>query len=202
MIWHEYRLGNVASKTTEPLTPWETEKGLVQIDGNTLTLPVMLGDRLMGYVFHGHGRMVLDTIIETQEGAVGRRVEERTDHSFIMLGGTEAVQSNLSPAIQEDFSALGYVKQQEFAAKAEDLLSRLHGGRLGLRGCGFSNVGDGLVFAFQKETNRLDILLAQGEKIVYKTRGTIFISNGNKTVLKGSDGLVCISNGRSVIVRR
>jgi hypothetical protein len=202
MIWHEYRLGNVVSKTTEPLTLWETAKGLVQIDRNTLTLPVMLGDRLRGYVFHGHGRLVLDMIIETEEGAVGRPVEERADHPFIMLGGTEAVQSSLGLASQEDFSALGYVNQQEFAAKAEDLLRRLHGRSLGLCGCGFSDVGDGLVFAFQKETNRLDILLAKGEKIVYKTRGTVFASNGNKTFLEGSEGLVCISNGRSVIVKQ
>jgi hypothetical protein len=202
MIWHEYRLGNTTSKTTRPLTLWGTAKGLVQIDENALTLPVMLGDRLHGYLFHGHGKLVLDMIIETEEGAIGRPVEERTDQPFIMLGGTETVQSSLCPASEEDFSALGYVKQQEFAAKAEDLLSRLHGRSLRLRDCGFSNVGDGLVFAFQKETNELDILLAKGEKIVYKTRGTVFISNGEKAVLKGSDGLVCVSNGRSVILRQ
>jgi hypothetical protein len=201
MIWHEYRLGDTISKATEPLTLWETAKGLVQIDKNTLTIPVMLGDRLEGYVFHGHGRLILDMIIETERGAIGRPIEERIDQPFIMLGETETVQSNLAPASPEDFSVLGYMKQQEFIDKVEDLLDNFHGRSLRIGDCGFSDVEEGVVFAFQKGAFNLDILLAKRDKIVYKTRGTVFVSNGEKAVLKSSDGLVCVSNGRSVIVR-
>jgi hypothetical protein len=177
-------------------------KGFVEIDKNALTLPVMLGDSLRGYIFHGNGKLVLDMIIETGEGAIGRPVENRTDHPFMMLGRTEAVRSSLSPASQEDFSGFGYAKQQDFVAKAEDLLNRFHGRTLGIRGCRFSSARDGVAFAFQKETNEADILFAEGEKIVYKTRGTVFVSDGNKAVLKGSHAFVCISNGKSLFVRR
>jgi hypothetical protein len=162
----------------------------------------MLGDRQKGCVFHGHDKLVLDMIIEIEEGAIGRPIENRTDRPFMMLGGTEAVQRNLDPASQEDFTVMGYAKQQEFVAKAEDLLDRFHGRSLGLSGREFSSVGHGLVFSFQEEINGLDILLVKGEKIVYKTRGTAFVSDGSKAVLKGSDGIVCVSNGRSVIVKQ
>jgi len=202
MIWHEHCLGNTISKITAPLRLWEAAKGLVQIDKNTLTLPVMLDDRLDGYVFHGHGRLILDMIIETEQGAIGRPIEERIDQPFIMLGDTETVQSSLVPPSPEDFSALGYVKPQEFADKAEDLLSNFHGKSLRIGDCRFSQFEDGVVFAFQKEAFKFNILLAKREKIVYKTRGTVFVLNGEKAVLKSSDGLVCISNGRSFIVRQ
>jgi hypothetical protein len=194
-------LGNTISKTTAPLTLWKTAKGLVEVDRNALVLPVMLGDRLKGYIFQGNGRLVLDMIIETEEGAIGRPVENRTGYPFMMLGRIEVVHDGVCQASQEDLAGLGYTRQQEFVSEAEDLLDRFHGRSLGLRSCGFSSASDGAVFAFQKGTDDLDILMTEGEKIVYKAEGTVFISNENKVVLKDPNGLVCISNGKSVIVK-
>ena len=189
------------SKTTSPLTLWKTTKGYVEVDKNTLALPIMLRDSLKGYVFHGCGRLVLDMIIETEQGAVGRPVESRTVNPFMMIGGEyETIRDSLHQASQEDLIEFGYSKQQEFVSRAGDLLDRFRRS-LGPHGFGFSNAGNGAVFAFQEETNGLDILFAAGEKMVYKTNATVFITNGNKAVLKNPDGLVCVSNGKSTIVK-
>lgn len=200
MIWQNYHASDTVLKAAEPVRLWETERGIVEIDKDTLAIPVMLGDRPEGYVFHGHSRLVLDMIVETEEGAVGKPVEKEIGRPFLMIGNTESIQHRLSPAAHEDLSHLGYTKQQEFATKAEDLLNRFSGREAGTHLC--SHSGNGLIFVFQNEADRLDILLAKGAKIVYKAMGTVFLSNGDRTVIKGPDGFVCVSAGKSVIIKR
>lgn len=199
MMWHRYYLDKTISKTTEPLRLWETEKGIVETGRNTLAIPIMLNDSLEGYVYHGHGKLVLDTVIETERGAVGRPVEKEINQPFLMLGNTEKTQQRLIPASQEDLSEMGYTKQEEFISGAEDLLNRFsRGGRV--RKCRHSD--DGSVFAFQNEANKLDLLIAKGAKFVYKAMNTVFISNRGRVVLKSPSEVVCISNGKSVIIKR
>jgi hypothetical protein len=197
MTWQTYRLGSTVLKAAEPLRLWETEKGLVQTSKDTLAIPVVQDDSVEGYVLHGHGKLVLDMIVDTDEGAVGRSVEKEINLPFLMLGNTEKIRHCLKPAGQEDFSEMGYVKQEEFLAKAEDLLNRFSRGR---RIHDSRCRSEGSVFAFQNKAEKLDILVAKGAELAYRTLGTVFVSNGDKAVLK-NPGVVCISNGKSIIVK-
>jgi hypothetical protein len=198
-MWHSYYLGETISKATEPLRLLETERGIVEIDKGTLAIPVMLNGSLKGYVYHGHGKLVLDTVMETERGAVGRPVEKEINQPFLMLGSTERAQQRLGPTSQEDLSEMGYTKQEEFLSSAEDLLDRFS--RRGtVHEC--RRYSDGSVFAFQNEANKLDFLIANGARLVYKAMDTVFVSNRRRVVLKNLDGVVCVTNGRSVIVKR
>jgi hypothetical protein len=194
-----YYLGETISKTTEPSRLLETEKGIVETARNTLAIPVMLNGSLEGYVYHGRGKLVLDTVIETEQGAVGRPVEKEIIKPFLMLGNTEKAQQQLSPESQENLSEMHYTEQQEFISSAEDLLNKFSRGRRVLE-CRRSS--DGSVFAFQNEASKLDFLIAKGEKLVYKAMNTVFLSNRGRVVLKSSDGFICTNNGKSVIVKR
>jgi hypothetical protein len=199
MIWHSYYLGETILKATEPLRLLETERGIVEIEGKTLAIPVMLNGSLEGYVYHGRGKLVLDTVVETEQGAVGRPVEKGISQSFLMLGNTGRVHQRLSPASQEDLSGVSYTKQEEFISSAENLLNKFS--REGkMHRCRHSS--DGSVFVFQNEANELDFLLAVGGELVYKTMDTIFISNRRRVILKDPSEVVCVSNGRSVVVKR
>jgi hypothetical protein len=199
MSWHKHYLGQTISKTTEPSRLLETEKGIVETARNALAIPVMLNGSLEGYVYHGNGKLVLDTVIETEQDAVGRPVEKEINKPFLMLGNTEKAKQQLSPANQENLSEMGYAKQEEFISSAEDLLNRFSRGG-SINECRHSS--DGLVFAFQNEVSKLDFLIAKGEKLVYKAMNTVFLSNRGRVVLKNSDGFICINNGKSVIVKR
>jgi len=197
MTWQTYRLGGTVSKAIEPLKLWETEKGIVHIDKNTLAVPVMQNGYLEGYILHGHGKLTLDMIVDTEQGAIGRSIEKQIDQPFLMLGNTENTQHHLDPATQDDLAEMGYTKQEEFLAKAQHLLNRFSNGRTQSSRC----CGEGSVFAFQNEAEKLDILVAKGAKLVYKTPGTIFVSNSDKAVLKSPMEFVCISNGKSIILK-
>jgi len=199
MIWHSYNLGETILKTTESLKLLETEKAIVEISGNTLAIPVMLNNSLEGYVYHGDGKLVLDTIVETEQGAVGRPVEEEINRPFLMLGNAEGARQQLRPASQKDLSERGYTEQGEFILSAEGLLNSFS--RRG-RTHNCRHHGDGSVFAFQNETNKLDFLIVNGEKFVYKTTDSIFVSNRDRVIFKNSIGVVCINNGKSIIVKK
>ncbi len=201
MMWQNYQLGNTVSKTSEAVTLWQMEKGIVEISKNTLAVPIELDDKERGYVFHGNGKFLLDSIVETEEGAIGKPVEKELSELFLMLGDTEEIQKHLTEASEEDFAKMGYQNQQEFADRAEDLCGQFFK-KKGVHNYQCFDEHRGFIFAFQNQTSKLDILIAKGSKLVYKAMDIVFVSNENKVVLKSPSEVVCTSNGKSVIIKK
>lgn len=201
MIWQNYHLGNTISKTSEAMTLWQTEKGVIEIGKNTLVIPIKLDDRESGYIFHGNGKLLVDTIVETEEGAIGKPVEKELNDPFLMLGDTEEIQKYLTKTSEEDFAKVGCQNQQEFADRAEDLCDQFFKKR-GVHNDQCFDEHRGFIFAFQNQTSKLDILVAKDSKLVYKAMKMVFVSNENKVVLKSPSEVVCLSNGKSVIVKK
>jgi len=199
MIWRDYQLGDTISKTSENITLWQTEKGIIKIGKETLALPIELNDQRKGYIFHGHGKLVLDTIVETEKGAIGKSVEKEINDPFLMLGDTKEPQQSLTTATDEDLAERGYENRREFVTKAEDLLDQFLKDRMHRRRC--SDEDYGFIFAFLNQRDQLDILVAKDSKLVYKAMDIVFVSNRNNVVLKSSSGVVCTNNGKSVIIK-
>jgi len=201
MLWQNYQLDNTILRTTEALTLWRMEEGIVEVGKDTLALPIKLDDQRKGYVFHGHGKLLLDTIVETDKGAIGTPVEKEINEPFLMLGNSEEIQQRLDSATQEDLTKMGYKSDQEFKSKAENLFDQFLGkGRIrSLQCCGNDH---GFVFAFPNEARRLDILIAKGSKLVYKALDKVFVSNKHKVVLKTPTEVILSHNRRSFIVKR
>jgi len=200
-MWQNYQLDNTVSKTSEAVTLWQMEKGIVEISKNTLAVPIELDDKERGYVFHGNGKFLLDSIVETEEGAIGKPVEKELSELFLMLGDTEEIQKHLTEASEEDFAKMGYQNQQEFADRAEDLCGQFFK-KKGVHNYQCFDEHRGFIFAFQNQTSKLDILIAKGSKLVYKAMDIVFVSNENKVVLKSPSEVVCTSNGKSVIIKK
>jgi len=200
MTWKEYKLDDTISKSTEIIRLWQTETGILEIDKNTLATPIMLNDKRKGYVFHGQGKLLIDTIVETEEGAIGKSLENMLNEPFLMLGVTEDLQKNLTKATEEDLTRKGYKNSQELLDKAESLCNLFFERKLNSHENTFE--GRGLVFAFPNENNKLDLLVAKDSKIVYKGTKLVFVSKGNKVVLKIPGEVICTSNGRSVTIKK
>jgi hypothetical protein len=202
MIRENYQLDTTALKTTETMTLWRTEKGTVEIGKNTLAIPIKLDDQQKGYIFHGHGKLLLDTIVETQEGAVGKPVESELNESFLMLGDTEEIQQHFSTATKEDLTKTGYQSEKEFLNKAETLFDQFFG-KMRMHNhqcCGNNN---GVIFAFPNEAGKLDVLIANGSKLVYKAMNQVFVSNDGKVVLKTpTEVIVSGDNRKSLVIEK
>ena len=201
MIWRHHQLGTTISKMTESARLWESERGIVEIDKSTLVIPIMLDNEERGYIFRGHGKLLLDTIVETEEGAIGKPVEKELTQAFLMLGDLGETRQYLSEAHKEDLAETGYETQQEFVEAAESLFTRFFRSGTTRDRHHFSK-HQGHIFAFQNKNDRLDMLVANGSKLVYTAKDLVFVSNRNKVVLKSPDEVVCSNNGKSVIINK
>jgi hypothetical protein len=200
MIWEKYKLDDTVSRATEDIRLWQAKKGIIEISRNTLAVPIMLDDEQKGYVFHGQGKLLIDAIAETKEGAVGKPVEKELIEPFLMLGDTEIIRKRLAETREDNFEKMGYESQQEFIDKAEDLFDRFFGETV--HSYEDFDENHGLIFAFQNGTSKFDILVADGSKLVYKTTGLVFVSNEDKIVLKSPSEVVVSDNGKSVIIKK
>jgi len=198
MICQQYQLDDKILKTTDPLRLWQSEKGLVEIDKGALAVGIKLDEELKGYVFHGHGRLVLDTIVETKDGAIGKPVEKEITEPLLMLGATEETQRHLTTATDENLTEKGYGNQKEVAANAEKLFDGFFGkGRIYTGGC--CGESRGTVFAFADKTHEPEILVANDAKIVYRAPNMVFVSDGNKVLMKRPDHTI-LTNDRGSFV--
>jgi hypothetical protein len=201
MIWQNYELDDRVLKANEGIKLWQTERGVVEIDKDALLVAVRAGDRVRGYIFHGRGRLLLDTIVETEEGAFGKPVERKLNEPFLMLGGIEGTELHLGAASDEDLARMSYRNGKEFTTKVDDLFYRVLRRRriFGFQCCGKS---EDLVFAFLNKIGNLDFLVAKGVKVVYKALNMVFLSNETNLVLKSPEQTVLSNNGKLCIVKR
>jgi len=183
MILQHYELDDTVMRTTESEVLLKNEKSLVEVDKGTLAVAVKSEGQPRGFVFQGKGKLVLDTIVETDEGAIGEPIERDLDKPFLVLGYTAKSGGSLAVAAKEDLEKAGYTDPKLFLEKAGSVLDRF-GGRGKINDCGCSSEGGNLVFAFQNEMGRLDLLVVSRSRLVYKASGVVFVADGDKTILK------------------
>ncbi len=202
MIGIDFQLGNEILRTTQSTTLWRNEKGVVEIAEDVPVVEVGFDGKRCGYVFRGKGRLRVDTIAETAQGAVGKPIDKEISEPFLMLGDPEGIQDSLKLADDEDLARLEIESPQVFLSEAEDLLDKFLQGSSNGHRRRFNNERGSFIFAFQDERGRLDLLVGKGAKLVYTAADKVFVSKGNKVVLT-SDGEVVISRpGKSVIVSK
>jgi hypothetical protein len=194
MRGHEYHLGNGVMKTKDSLILHKSEKAAVEIEKETLAIPIEEGSRNVGYIFHGQGKMLVDAIVETEKGAVGRSITQKLDAPFLMLGDVEAISKQLVAVGPED-SADRRISEREFRDKAERLLDRFFQGQ---HHGGIEH--EGIIFASLDSDERLDVLLLEGSRIIYKSKNVSFVSTADKSILEDAGTVVVSRAGRSVFV--
>jgi hypothetical protein len=199
MTWTRLQIGSMVLKTTEAMTLAKTHRSLVEIAKDSLAVGIEAGGRHEGYVFHGHGKMLLDMIIETEEGALGSSVEKETNDLYLMLGDTSQLQSCLISATNDDLLKMGHKDRQEFQTKARVIVNQF-AGETGVEGFQCSGRFDGIEFAFPRGSGKFDVLLAEKSKLVYRASSVLFVSDLNDAVLKNGELIAVSGQGRSCIV--
>lgn len=201
MTWHDYQLDKTVLKASEDATLWQTDRGLVKISRNTLAVPIRIENQRKGYVFHGWGKLMLDAIVETGEGAAGRSVDKKLNKPFLVLGAQEELGQRFGPIVEEDLRNVGYEHDQQFIAVAQATCDEFFDRRI-RRGRGHFSVDKGLVFAFPSDTSKMEVLLAKDSKLVYKKTGFVFVSSHGNSILKSRGMVVLSRGGRSCVVNR
>lgn len=197
MRFSRYRLGETSLKTVEDITLLQNERCLVKVFKDTLCLPILVDEETVGYVFHGTGQLMIDSIVETKRGAVGKPTVKDLKKPFIMLGNMEKIKGNLASADSTDLNKFGYKGIESFVEIADRLCERLlckgtH--RLP------KDVKDTMIFAFADSKDEFDMLVSKGDSLVYTSREKVFVSKGDKNVLKVPEQFVVTKRGKTVII--
>ena len=197
MKYLNYKLSNDPLKIVEDTTLLKNERCVVDALEGSLALPILIDEKVQGYVFHGTGKLVVDSIIETTKGAVGRPTVKDLKYPFMMLGGTEEIKDNLGDADTSDLQNAGYESVDAFIEHAEELCGRL----LKERHCHVDFDGkDSRLFAFLNEEGKLDILVSKNDKLVYKSEKKVYLSKGSKSVLKRPNEIIVSKKGKTVVI--
>jgi len=198
MRWHDYELDSEIFKSNEDLTLCRSEKVLVETNKGALVVAIKNKERKAGYVFVGHGRLLVDAIVETERGAFGKTIDRELNEPFLMLGNKEEIGQSLSPAGSDDLARIG-LKHEEFLEKGQNLLDSLSKKRTD---CALdcSSEFKGSVFAFPANEGGLDSLIVKDSKLVYAAKDMVFLSNRDKSILTNSGQVVFSSDGRSICV--
>jgi hypothetical protein len=182
-MWEDYEVSGAVFKIKESVTLCKTDQGFVEVDKDTLAVPIKRGERQEGYVFHGHGKLVLDAIVETESGAVGEPIEKELSSPFLMLGETEQIQQRMDEASGDDLTQKGYQNASEFIDNAKSFLEKsLTKGRI--------------------HRGRSDVLILTGSNLIYKSRSMVFISRKDKSILKSPEHVVMSHNGKCILIGR
>jgi hypothetical protein len=150
-----------------------------------------------GYVFHGKGKLLIDSIIETCRGAVGKSTERDLNEPFLMLGGAKELSDSMSPANASDISRLGYESEQAFVERGDVVCKRFF--RKQSRHSRWNlNTEDSRLFAFMHDENRHDLLISKKEKLLYVADGETYVFKGDKGVLTRHGEVVVSKKGQTV----
>lgn len=200
MMWKNYELDDTVLELDENLTVCRSDRVLVSSNKGTLAVAVKCEERREGLVFLGHGRLVVDAIVETEEGALGKPIDRELSWPFLMLGDIGETLQHFRQVGKEDLARNG-VKVEEVFREAQNLIDRFSG-RRAICGCGCHDKGEGLVFAFVTDEDRLDVLVLNGSRLVFRSKDTSFVSRGNHSVLTNAGQVVVANDTKSVIVEK
>ena len=191
-----YELNNVILKATDPFTLFRSDKASIELSRELLAVSIKIADQRAGYVFCGRGKLLVDAIVETEEGAFGKSIQRTLIEPFLMIGNTEDVSKHFASANPEDIKSLG-TDETVFLDKAQELLNRFSRGK-NVHRHRSSNACH--IFAFPDVEDRLDILLLKNSKLVYAAKDMSFVSSGNRSVLRSSGQVVVCDHGRSIVL--
>jgi hypothetical protein len=192
-----YRLGDKPLKTVEDATLFKNDRCIVTAHKDTLALPIVIDEETEGYVFHGAGKLLLDAVIETSRGAIGKPIDRDLKELFLMFGGAKEIKESLDYADSSDLFKLGYENPEAFSERAEELCRSLFKGksmRLDL------DEKEACIFAFQNLNAKPDILVSKGDKLVYTSRRSVYVFKGDKGVLKRPGEVVVSKEGKTIVI--
>ncbi|MFW9832294.1 MAG: hypothetical protein ACFFD8_11025, partial [Candidatus Thorarchaeota archaeon] len=118
-------VGALAGKVTEPTDISRSEKALLSVNEGSLYFPIFFHNEEIGGVFIGAGQVLIDAIIETNRGAIGKSHEFFWNGSLLLLtvDGKWSPPS-INPVSHKDLSVFQIASVDEAQKRAQEIFLR------------------------------------------------------------------------------
>lgn len=193
-----YELCSIVLKAAEAFTLHHSDKASIEIGNDALAVPIKLREEEVGYVFLGQGRLLVDAIVETEEGAFGKPVQRVLDEPFLMLGDAEQISQHFSRVSSDELKRTA-TNEKAIFSRAQEFLDRFSS-RNSVNGPEHACSRKSWVFAFSNGDSAMDFLVTEDSRLVYTTKDMSFISKGEKSILHTSGQVVLSKQGRPFVV--
>lgn len=194
------RVGEAVFRLEESFTLFRNDKCIVKIYDGAIVIPLYFNGENVGYFFHGEGTFLLDAVIETPRGALGKPIEREIETPFIMVASTskiKEIREKLREAEDENLAQKGYADAREVVETAKELCNTMFRKS---RFCKHPEL-QSYVFGFQrKDTERPDMLVAKGDKLVYIRGENIFAFKRGKSIMIKPKQAGIAKNGKIIAV--
>lgn len=198
MRLRNYKLGSTPLKIIEDTTMLKTDKCVITAHKDMLALPLTFNEKIRGLFMCGKGRLVIDTIIETSKGAIGKPTEKELVKPFIMIGGTAEVEEKMSEADSSSLSVMGYESLEAFRRQAEEICERILDGKVNRTNI---NGTQTCMFFFLIDENSYDTLISKNaRKLVYLSNGKVYVFGDDKSLMTGPNEILLSKRGKTVII--
>lgn len=189
-------------KLRQDFTLFQNERCIMKIFKPSLALPIMQESEVVGYVFHGEGKLIIDAVIETPRGAIGKPVERKIETPFIMLAPFEKVRKLREELVSANISDLkqkGYESLGEFIKAARELCSQT------FRKTCFDTFLENrrYIFAFKrKDQRKIDLLVSKDDKLAYISGEKLLAFKRGKSVIIKPRKLLIAKSNKTLVVSR
>ena len=195
---HNYELGNTPFKLVENLTLLKTDKCILTAFKDTLVLPLTLNEEALGFFMHGTGKLVIDTIIETSKGAVGKPIEKKLTEPFIMVGNVEEFKNKMIEADLPGLGVFGYQNPGAFHRKAVETCDRILKEKVDRR---ITNGERKRIFFLSSDEGHYDTLVSrEGRELIYISGEKIYLFGDDKSVISRPNEVLLSKGGRRIII--
>jgi len=198
----ELVLGALAGKIDATAEIARTEKALIQVDSNSLYFPIIRAGVEVGGVFLGSGKVIVDAIVETRRGAIGKSEELIWNGSLILIStSVEWIPPSILPVSDKDLEYHQLKSKDEAREQAQQIFDR----NLAEASSRFDDFfvlrrHGWCVIILDKEHGKIHIL-ASKDRIVMKHPNSSLIIKGNRMVKKEGHKKVIIAGRRGHILR-
>ncbi|MFX1362546.1 MAG: hypothetical protein ACFE7A_03750 [Promethearchaeota archaeon] len=193
-------LGDLTGKVSNDSKIAQSEKALVNVESGALYFPVLLDETIAGGIFLGSGHFIVDAIIETGAGAVGKSEEHKWDGNLLLLdqGGMWSAP-NTEPFKHTDLKIHNLESAEKARERAQKVLNRFSFEGRSWASDFFESKKEGWIVNIIDKENKESRLVAKRDRLVMTHEGIKLVIKGNKLVRKGNKKILVVGEEGNIV---
>lgn len=200
--WDDLVLGALAGKVSETIEIARSKKALVEVTAGTLYFPVLFEEIEVGGIFIGSGRFVVDAIVETRQGAIGKSHDYSWDGSLLILSsGGEWTPPSVKLVQDKDLKSYHLKTTDEAKERATQILDRFTESKFGWFSESYIRRGKGWRVTILDKERGVTHLIAKQTRLIMKHSDTKIVLDGNRLLQKQGERKIVVASRWGPIVR-
>ncbi len=195
-------IGALAGKVSDPTDVARSEKALLNVSEGTLYFPVLQNDIEIGGIFIGAGQVLIDAIIDTSRGAIGKSYEFVWNGSLLLLtNDAKWSPPAVEPVKHKDLKVFLLDSSEEAQARAKEIFYRFYNENRDFVSDTFISRNRGWIATILDKQRGKSGIVASDDRLVMKLGDLKVVISGNKLIQKEGRKKIVIAGRAGHVLR-